>query len=78
VSGLPLTAVFCGDGCLQEGVAYEAISLAGHLRLKNLVVLYDDNHITIDGGIDNSFTEDVGARFKAMGWDVVEVADANS
>lgn len=52
--------------------------MAGHLRLKNLTVLYDDNHITIDGGIDNSFTEDVGARFKAMGWDVIEVADANS
>lgn len=62
-----------GDGCLQEGVAAEASSLAGHLALDNLVVIYDDNHITIDGKTDISFTENVVQRYKAFGWNVIVV-----
>lgn len=62
-----------GDGCLQEGVSAEASSLAGHLGLGNLVVIYDDNHISIDGNTNLSFTEDVSARYRAYGWDVIEV-----
>ena len=64
------TWVMAGDGDLMEGVAFEAVSLAGHLRLGNLVLLYDDNHITIDGGTDLAFSEDVPARFAALGWHV--------
>jgi len=60
--------VIAGDGCMQEGVAAEAASLAGHLGLDNLVVFYDDNKITIDGDTSLSFTEDVVARFAAYGW----------
>jgi len=60
----------CGDGCLMEGVAHEAASLAGHLRLGKLVLLYDDNGITIDGTTAISFSEDVPARFEALGWHV--------
>lgn len=67
----------CGDGCLMEGIASEACSLAGHLKLDNLTLLYDDNHITIDGRTDLAFTEDVGARFAAYGWNVLRVADGN-
>ena len=63
----------CGDGCLQEGISGEASSLAGHLALDNLIVIYDDNHITIDGGTDLSFTEDVAMRYRAYGWEVVEI-----
>ena len=63
----------CGDGCMQEGVSGEASSLAGHLGLDNLVVLYDDNHITIDGQTDLSFSEDVAARYRAYGWHVIEI-----
>ena len=62
--------MFVGDGCLQEGVASEACSLAGHLGLGKLIVLYDDNKITIDGDTDVSFTEDVGKRFEAYGFQV--------
>lgn len=65
----------CGDGCLMEGVASEACSLAGHLKLDNLTLLYDDNNITIDGRTTLAFTEDVGARFAAYGWNVLKVAD---
>ncbi|MBL7215742.1 MAG: transketolase [Phycisphaerae bacterium] len=65
--------VICGDGCLQEGVSGEASSLAGHLGLDNLIVIYDDNHITIDGETDLSFTEDVVQRYKAYHWNVIEV-----
>jgi transketolase len=72
------TYVICGDGCLQEGVTSEASSLAGHLGLGKLIVLYDDNNITIDGSTDLSFTEDVGARYAAYGWHVQSVADGNS
>merc|ERR1712096_397292 len=58
----------CGDGCLQEGVASESCSLAGHLGLGKLIVLYDDNNIQIDGSTDLAFTEDVAKRFEAYGW----------
>eukprot|EP00771_Trimastix_marina_P000287 gnl/Trimastix_PCT/1304.p1 GENE.gnl/Trimastix_PCT/1304~~gnl/Trimastix_PCT/1304.p1 ORF type:complete len:666 (+),score=193.39 gnl/Trimastix_PCT/1304:55-2052(+) len=66
-----------GDGCLQEGVSSEACSLAGHLKLGRLIVLYDDNGITIDGQTNISFTEDVGKRFEAYGWQVLSVADGD-
>jgi len=64
------TYVFLGDGCLQEGIGQEAISLAGHLGLGKLIVLYDDNQITIDGPTSISFSDDVPTRFAACGWHV--------
>ena len=67
----------CGDGDMMEGVASEAASVAGHLQLPNLCWIYDSNHISIDGGTDLAFTEDVGRRFEAYGWRVLRVADAN-
>jgi len=67
----------CGDGCLMEGVASEAASLAGHLGLDNLCWIYDNNHITIEGNTSLAFTEDVAARFLAYGWNVLRVGDAN-
>ncbi len=67
----------CGDGCLMEGVAGEAASLAGHLGLDNLCWVYDNNHITIEGHTQIAFTEDVAARFRAYGWNVLRVGDAN-
>jgi transketolase len=67
----------CGDGCLMEGVASEAASLAGHLGLDNLCWIYDNNHITIEGHTRLAFTEDVAARFLAYGWNVLRVGDAN-
>ena len=67
----------CGDGCLMEGVASEAASLAGHLGLDNLCWIYDNNHITIEGNTRVAFTEDVAARFLAYGWNVLRVGDAN-
>jgi transketolase len=67
----------CGDGCLMEGVASEAASLAGHLGLDNLCWIYDNNHITIEGNTQIAFTEDVAARFLAYGWNVLRVGDAN-
>jgi len=67
----------CGDGCLMEGVASEAASLAGHLGLDNLCWVYDNNHITIEGHTDITFTEDVAARFLAYQWNVLRVGDAN-
>lgn len=66
------TYVIAGDGDMMEGVASEACSLAGHLKLSKLIVLYDDNKITIDGTTDIAFTEDVGKRFEAYGWEVLE------
>jgi transketolase len=67
----------CSDGDLMEGVSYEAASLAGHLKLDNLIYLYDDNRITIDGPTDLAFTEDVTKRFEAAGWEVSVVEDGN-
>ncbi len=67
----------CGEGCLMEGVSSEAASLAGHLKLSNLCWIFDQNHVTIDGHTEITFTEDVGERFRAYGWNVTEVADAN-
>jgi len=72
------TYVIMGDGCNQEGVASEAASLAGHLKLGKLIALYDDNNITIDGRTDVSFTEDVLKRYEAYGWHVQHVADGNT
>jgi len=67
----------CGDGCLMEGSASEAASLAGHLGLDNLCWVYDNNHITIEGNTRIAFTEDVATRFLAYGWNVLRVGDAN-
>ena len=67
------TYAFVGDGCLQEGVGQEMISLAGHLNLSKLVLLWDDNLITDDGSTDLSISEDVATRFRVAGWHVVEV-----
>ena len=67
----------CGDGDMMEGVSSEAASLAGHLKLSNLCWIYDSNHISIEGGTDLAFDEDVGLRFQAYGWNVIHVDDAN-
>ncbi|MGB8737282.1 MAG: transketolase [Rhodomicrobium sp.] len=67
----------CGDGDMMEGVASEAASLAGHLALDNLCWIYDNNHITIEGKTQITFTEDIACRFEGYGWDVLRVGDAN-
>ncbi|HUK78168.1 MAG TPA: transketolase [Thermoleophilia bacterium] len=71
------TYVLAGDGCMMEGISSEAASLAGHQQLGKLIVLYDDNHITIDGSTDLAFTEDVCARFAAYDWHVQRVANGD-
>ena len=71
------TYVMCGDGDLMEGVASEAASLAGHLGLGKLICIYDDNKISIEGGTELAFTENVAARFKAYRWHVLRVNDGN-
>jgi transketolase len=72
--------VYCsvGDGCLMEGISQEVCSLAGTWQLKNLVVMWDDNAISIDGHVKNWFSEDVIARFKAMGWQVITDIDGHN
>lgn len=72
------TYALCGDGCLMEGVAYEAISLAGTLGLSKLIVLYDSNNITIEGDTNIAFRENVIKRFEACGWDTQIVEDGNN
>ena len=67
----------CSDGDLMEGVSYESASLAGHLRLDNMIYLYDDNQVTIDGPTNLAFSEDVTKRFEAAGWEVSVVEDGN-
>ncbi len=67
----------CGDGCMMEGVSNEAASIAGHLKLGNLTWIYDSNHITIEGATSLAFSDDVGARLGAMGWNVIHLPDAN-
>ena len=71
------TYVICSDGDLMEGIATEAASVAGHLKLDNLCWFYDDNSITIEGDTDLAFSEDIGAKFEGMGWNVIHVSDAN-
>ena len=72
-----MTYCLCGDGCLEEGISQEAISLAGHLHLNKLVLIYDENQSTLDGPTTDSFTENVEARFLASEWDVIDVKDGN-
>lgn len=71
------TYAISGDGCLMEGVSAEAASLAGTLKLGKLIVMYDSNKITIEGSTDIAFTEDVGKRFEAYGWQIITVEDGN-
>ncbi|MDB3994711.1 transketolase [Gammaproteobacteria bacterium] len=73
-----MTYVFTGDGCLMEGISHEACSLAGTLGLGKLIVLYDDNNISIDGHVDGWFTEDIPKRFESYGWDVVPNVDGHN
>lgn len=69
--------IISGDGCLMEGISHEAASFAGNQKLDNVVVLYDDNNISIEGSTALAFTEDVGKRFEAYGWRVLRIANAN-
>ena len=71
------TYALCGDGCMMEGIESEAASLAGTWKLGKLIVLYDSNHITIEGDTDAAFTENVGKRHEAQGWQVIKVTDGD-
>lgn len=70
--------VILGDGCNMEGISNEACSLAGHWGLGKLIAFYDDNHISIDGDTEIAFTEDVKARFEALGWHTIWVKNGNT
>jgi transketolase len=72
------TYVFCGDGCLMEGISHEACSLAGTLGLGKLIAFYDDNGISIDGKVDGWFKDDTAKRFEAYGWHVIDKVDGHS
>ncbi|KNH05478.1 transketolase [Perkinsela sp. CCAP 1560/4] len=72
------TYVFCGDGCLMEGVGQEALSLAGHLGLSKLIIIYDDNKITIDGSTALAFTEDSAAKYASMGFEVFTIHNGDT
>jgi transketolase len=69
------TFVIAGDGCFEEGISHEAASLAGHQRLGNLICVYDDNHVTIDGDTSLAYSDNVGMRFEAYGWNVVHLGE---
>src|SRR5690606_37648893 len=69
------TYALCGDGDLMEGVAAEAISLAGHLKLNKLIVLYDSNDISLDGDLNKAFSENIQKRFESYGWNYIRVED---
>ncbi|MDO5047016.1 MAG: transketolase [Anaerococcus sp.] len=71
------TYALCGDGDLMEGISYEAMSLAGHLNLNKLILLYDSNDISLDGKLNESFSEDVETRAKALNWNYIKVSDGN-
>ncbi|MFL2701508.1 MAG: transketolase [Gammaproteobacteria bacterium] len=73
-----MTYVFTGDGCLMEGISHEACSLAGTLGLGKLIVIYDDNGISIDGNVEGWFTEDIPERFKSYGWQVISSVDGHN
>lgn len=72
------TYVLCGDGCMMEGISYEALSLAGTLNLSKLILIYDNNHITIEGNTAQTFTEDVQVRMAACGFQTLKVEDGNN
>lgn len=71
------TYAICGDGDLMEGISSESASLAGHLKLGKLIVLYDSNDISLDGELNLSFSENVATRFEGYGWQVLRVEDGN-
>jgi len=73
-----MTYVFTGDGCLMEGISHEACSLAGTLGLGKLIVIYDDNGISIDGNVEGWFTEDIPERFRSYGWQVIPAVDGHN